>query len=113
MRENLHGELDSRQRLINDQLIQCQDTKEWADKTKNAKQLTNISVSAVLQVKNPGPMGRDEETGKKLYKVERILGVEWYQGRMWYLIKWQGWHIHFVAHRIFLVQYNTPVCGIF
>ncbi|GAV09591.1 hypothetical protein RvY_19097-2 [Ramazzottius varieornatus] len=91
VREILHGELDSRQRLINDQLIQCQDTKEWADKTKNAKQLTNISVSAVRQAKNPGPMGRDEETGKKLYKVERILGVEWYQGKMWYLIKWEGW----------------------
>ncbi|GAV06852.1 hypothetical protein RvY_16769 [Ramazzottius varieornatus] len=91
VRKELHAELDSRQRLINDQLIQCEDTREWADKTKNAKQLTNISVSTVRPVKNPGSTGRDAETGKDLYEVERILGVQWSQGKMWYLIKWEGW----------------------
>ena len=89
VRKNVFDELDKKQTLINQQLAQCHDTAEWDRLTKNAKALGNITI--IRRVDNnsrPDPIQRGEH---KVYIVEAIWGATMNKGKLWFLIKWEGW----------------------
>ena len=90
VRDRLHEELNAKQALINNQLKLCTDTVEWEKRTKNAKELKNITVSRHKKPENPGPAGENRETNEKLYMVERLIGATFSNGAVWFLIKWEG-----------------------
>ncbi|OQV19686.1 hypothetical protein BV898_06228 [Hypsibius exemplaris] len=88
VRKAVFDKLDPKQELINQQLGQCKDTVEWDKLTDNMKNLQGIRLESRKKSAKPGPIEDGED---KVYVVEAMLGASLNLGKVWCLVKWEGW----------------------